>query len=138
MSKKGYIPEYNPNKYKKAAQVAKVTSVTLLIIMILGVSIILLKAFTDDNSFVVNVNGVPRKDWGWMIICLAMIISPFGITSLCVFVLHIRLKQANAVFSEVDENKRLNKHLEFSKQAETARKVNGIVSTINVIDDINK
>ena len=133
-----YIPEYNPKKYKKASNVVKIIAVISLIVMIIGISIILLKTFLDRNSFLVNVNGVPQKDWSWIIISIGMVISFFGLPSLCLYVLHIRLKQANNIFAEPDENKRLEMHLKFDKQAQTAAKISAPYSATKVAGIIKK
>lgn len=91
--------------------------------MILGIVIILLKAYLDSKSFLINVNGVLQKDWNWIIILLGIVIAVFGLISLLVYVLHIRLKQANTIFSEPDENKRLAMHSKFDVQAKKASKI---------------
>ena len=133
-----YIPEYNPSKYKKAVKVSKTISIISLIAMILGIVIILLKAYLDSNSFLVNVNGVLQKDWSWIIILLGIIVAIFGLTSLLVYVLHIRLKQANAIFSEPDESKRLAMHSKFDAQARKAAKVHAAYAAANIASDLKK
>lgn len=133
-----YIPEYKPTKYLKATKISKIISLISLTIMIIGVVFILLKANLDNSSFIVNVNGVPQKDWSWIIILIGIVVAVFGITSLCTYVLHIRLKQANAVFAEPDEQKRLEKHLKFDKQAKTARKIWAASATASITSDRRK
>lgn len=133
-----YIPEYNPSKYKKAVKISKMISIISLIAMILGIVIILLKAYLDSNSFLVNVNGVLQKDWGWIIILLGIVVTVFGLTSLFVYVLHIRLKQANAVFSEPDESKRLAMYLKFDAQARKAAKVHAACAAANIASNLKK
>lgn len=118
-----YVPEYDPQKYKKAYKITKIISIILFVLMIIGVVLLLSKVFLDKDSFMVNVNGVLKKDWSWIIIQLGTIISTLGLSSLFSYVLYIRLKQANAVFSEADEQKRLEGHLKFNKQAKTASKI---------------
>ena len=132
------IPEYNPSKYKKAVKISKIISIISLIAMILGIVIILLKAYLDSNSFLVNVNGVLQKDWGWIIILLGIVVAVFGLTSLLVYVLHIRLKQANAVFSEPDESKRLAMHSKFDAQARKAAKVHAAYAATNIASNSKK
>lgn len=133
-----YIPEYNPSKYKKAVKISKIISIISLIAMILGFVIILLKAYLDSNSFLVNVNGVLQKDWNWIIILLGIVIAVFGLISLLVYVLHIRLKQANAIFSEPDENKRLEMHSKFDVQAKKAAKIQAACASINITSNLKK
>ena len=133
-----YIPEYNPSKYKKAVIISKIISIISLIAMILGIVIILLKAYLDSNSFLVNVNGVLQKDWGWIIILLGIVVTVFGLTSLLVYVLHIRLKQANAVFSEPDESNRLAMHSKFDAQARKAAKVHAAYAATNIASNSKK
>lgn len=133
-----YIPEYNPSKYKKAVKISKIISIISLIAMILGIVIILLKAYLDSNSFLINVNGVLQKDWSWIIILLGIVVVVFGLTSLFVYVLYIRLKQANAVFSEPDENKRLAMHSNFDAEARKAAKVHAAYATANIASNSKK
>ena len=133
-----YIPEYNPSKYKKAVKISKIISIIFLIAMILGIVIILLKAYLDSNSFLINVNGVLQKDWGWIIILLGIVVTVFGLTSLFVYVLHIKLKQANAVFSEADKNKRLAMHLKFDAEARKAAKAHAAYVSINIANNLKK
>ena len=113
-------------------------SIISLIAMILGIVIILLKACLDSNSFLVNVNGVLQKDWSWIIILLGIIVAVFGLTSLFTYVLHIRLKQANAVFSEPDENKRLAMHSKFDAEARKAAKVHAAYAATNIASNSKK
>lgn len=101
------IPEYNPAKFKRAAKVSKVVSILCLIIMCVGIAWILGKAFLDDNAFLVSVNGVPQKQWTDVIMLTGVIGAVFGLLSVFAFMLHVRLKWANAIFSEPDEKKRL-------------------------------
>ena len=133
-----YIPEYNPSKYKKAIKISKIISIISLIAMVLGVLAILLKACLDSNSFLVNVNGVSQKDWSWIIILLGIVIAVFGLISLFVYILHIRLKQANAVFSEPDESKRLAMHSKFDAQARNAAKVHATYTAANIVSNSKK
>lgn len=133
-----YIPEYNPLKYKKAIKISKIISLVSLIAMILGIVIVLLKAYLDSNSFLVNVNGVLQKDWSWIIILLGIVVAVFGLTSLFAYVLHIRLKQANAVFSEPDESKRIAMHSKFDAQARKAAKVHAAYTTANIASNSKK
>lgn len=133
-----YIPEYNPSKYKKATKIAKLISIILLLFMIIGIIIILLKALLDDNSFLVNVNGIPQKDWSWIIILMGFVVGIFGVTSLCTYVLHIRLKQANTVFSEPNENKRLAMHMKFDSEAREAAKAHAAFASINMANNSKK
>ena len=128
-----YIPEYNPSKYKKAAKISKIVSIILLFIMIIGITLVLMKALLDSNSFIVNVNGISQKNWSWIIILIGSIVGVFGITSLCTYVLHIRLKQANAVFSESDEKKRLALHLKFDTEAKKAAKAHATYDAVNKV-----
>ena len=130
-----YIPEYNPTKYLKAIKISKIVSLICLIIMIIGVAFILLKANLDNSSFIVNVNGVPQKNWSWIIILIGIVVAVFGLTSLFTYVLNIRLKQANAVFAEPDEQKRLEKHLKFDKQAKVARRIWAASAAANIAND---
>lgn len=138
MEKERYIPEYNPQKYKKACKMAKIISFVLLILMIICVLLFLSKVFLDKNSFMVSVNGVLEKDWSWIFIQLSIIIASLGITSLILFVLSIRLKQANAVFSEQNEEKRLAMHLKFDAQARKAAKIHAASSAVNLSTDLKK
>ena len=87
-------------------------------------------AYLDRNSFLVNINGVPKKDWGWIIILLGIVIAIFGLSSLFVYILYIRLKQAHAVFCEPDENKRLQMHLKFHAVAIKQQKRTGLVQQL--------
>jgi len=127
-----YIPEYNPNKYKNAIKVVKIISTILLCIMFVGIALLMMKFFLDKNAFIVNVNGVPQKDWSWFLIILGIIVSIFGLGSLFTWVLYMRLKQANAVFAEKDEQKRLEGHLKFDKQAKTAAKIHATIAATQV------
>ena len=136
--KEVYIPEYNPQKYKKEYKVTRIISIILFVLMIIGVALFLAKVFLDKNSFMVNVNGVLEKDWSWIIIQLSMIVAPLGIASLVLFVLYKRLKQANAVFSETDEQKRLEGHLKFDKQAKTAAKIHATIAAAQVAQHTKK
>ena len=133
-----YVPEYKPGKYKKSSEVVKKISIVLFVLMLVGVVLFLLKVFIDKDAFMVCVNGVPENDWGWITILLSMIVAGLGIPSLLLFVLHKRLKQANLVFAEEDETKRLEKHLEFEQQAETAAKVHGVIAAKNLMDNFKK
>lgn len=137
-SEDNYIPEYNPSKYKNATKISKIISIILLLFMIIGIILILIKALLDSNSFLVNVNGVSQKDWNWIIILIGIVVGVFGITSLCTYILHIRLKQANAVFSELDENKRLAMHLKFDAEARKAAKVHAAYTSINMTNNSRK
>lgn len=131
-----YIPEYNPNKYKKAIKVVKIISIIFLCIMFVGIALLMMKFFLDKNAFIVNVNDVPQKDWSFFLIILGMIVSVFGLGSLFTWVLYMRLKQANAVFAEKDEQKRLEGHLTFDKQAKTAAKIAGSYAASQLAKDI--
>jgi len=133
-----YVPEYKPEKYKKSSEVIKKISIVLFVLMLVGVVIFLLKVFIDKDAFMVSVNGVPEKDWGWITILLSMIVAGLGIPSLLLFVLHKRLKQANSVFAEKDEQKRLEKHLEFEKQAEVASDVHRVAAAKSLMDNFKK
>ena len=127
-----YIPEYNPSKYKKAAKISKIISVISLIAMILGVLTILLQVYLNSDFFLVRVNGVLQKDWNWICICLGIVISTFGLTSLFVYILYIRLKQANAIFSEPDESKRLEMNMKYVSGASKAAKIHAASATTNI------
>lgn len=133
-----YVPEYKPEKYKKSSEVVKKISIVLFILMLVGVALFLLKVFIDKDAFMVSVNGVPEKDWGWITILLSIIVAGLGIPSLVLFVLYKRLHQANLVFAEKDEAKRLEKHLEFEQQAETATKVHGVLAAKSLMDNFKK
>lgn len=133
-----YVPEYKPEKYKKSSEVVKKISIMLFILMLVGVALFLLKVFTDKDAFMVSVNGVPEKDWGWITILLSMIVAGLGIPSLLLFVLHKRLKQANLVFAEKDEAKRLEKHLEFEQQAEVASDIHRVAAAKSLMDNFKK
>ena len=133
-----YVPEYKPEKYKKSSEVVKKISIVLFVLMLVGVALFLLKVFIDKDAFMVSVNGVPEKDWGWITILLSIIVAGLGIPSLVLFVLYKRLHQANLVFAEKDEAKRLEKHLEFEQQAETAAKVHGVIAAKNLMDNFKK
>ena len=65
---KVYVPEYNPQKYKTAYKVVRIISISLFVLMIICIVGFLLKAFLDKDSFMVAVNGVPQKDWSWLIL----------------------------------------------------------------------
>ena len=131
-----YIPEYNPQKYKKAYKITKTISIVLLALAFVLAISVALYGYLDDNSFVWNVNGVPTKDYFtvWMNIIIAFIIP--AVLSLLAFVLYKRLKQANAVFSQVDQQKRLEGHLEFDKQAKTAAKIHAAYAASQLAQDI--
>lgn len=133
-----YVPEYNPNKYGKAYKVAKIISIILIILAVVLGILVALYGYLNDNSFVWNVNGVPTKDYFsvWMTICISFFIP--AVLSLISFVLYKRLKQANAVFAEEDEQKRLEGHLKFDEQAETAAKVFGAYAATQVGSHIKK
>lgn len=130
-TEKNYIPEYNPLKYKKAMKNTKITSIIFLAIMIWGVAIVLFNAFLNSNSFIVNVNGNPEKDWSWIIIILSMIISIFGLTSFFVFVVYRRLKKANAMFSEPDDKKRVEMFRKLREEEEKANKISFVYNLYN-------
>jgi len=133
-----YIPEYNPKKYKKAYEITKIVSIILIALAFVLAISVALYGYLDDNSFVWNVNGVPTKDYFavWMNIIISFIVP--AVLSLLSFVLYKRLKQANAVFSQVDEQKRLEGHLEFDKQAKTAAKIHAAYAATQVGKHINK
>ena len=117
------IPEYNPNKYKKAYQISRYISVCLLVLAVVLLGIMIIRPFTNPDDYIVNVNGVSRKDWFiGNIIYMVMFIAS-ALFSLFMFVLYIRLKQANAVFAEKDEQERVKKHEIFDSQAKKAAKI---------------
>ena len=130
-----YIPEYKPNKYKKAYGVMKIISIVLLCLMVVGIIIFAISILVNKDAYMVNVNGVPKLNTGFIIIIASMIIAGFGIPSLLFFVLSKRLKQANAVFAEEDEQKRLEKHLEFKEQAEVAADIHRVAAAKSLMDN---
>jgi len=119
-----YIPEYNPNKYKKAYQISRYISVCLLVLAVILLGIMIIRPFTNPDDYIVNVNGVPRKDWFMGNVTYMVIFIAAALLSLFMFILYIRLKQANAVFAEKDEQERLKKHEKFDSQAGIAAKIN--------------
>lgn len=135
-SEKKYIPEYNPLKYKKAMKNTKITSIVFFTIMIWGVGIVLFNVFFNANAFIVNVNGIPKKDWEWIIIILSMIIAIFGLSSFFVFMVYRRLKKANAMFSEPDEKKRIEMFKKINKEEEMANKISSAYNLYNISKDI--
>lgn len=108
-----YIPEYNPNKYKKA-----IHNVKSLIVLCLAIGLI----FTIYNilnlllfdGFVVNVNGVPKTDYFDFIMYICITWACCGLPAIFLNILKKRLVQAHDVFATEDEQERLEKHLKFS------------------------
>lgn len=77
-----------------------------MLIFVLSI-LVALYGYLNDNLFVWNDNGIPTKDYFsvWMTICISFFIP--AVLSLISFVLYKRLKQANFIFAQKDEQKRL-------------------------------
>ena len=108
-----YIPEYNPNKYKKA--IHNVKSLIVLCLALGGIFTVynVLNLFLFDG-FVVNVNGVPKTDYFDFVMYIGIIWACCGLPALFLNIVKKRLVQAHDVFATEDEQERLEKHIKFS------------------------
>lgn len=101
------VPEYNPSKFRIAAKVTKIYSISMILVMVAIAACILVAAFLSDTAFVVDVNGIPTKQWLDVVSMFIMNMVLFGAFSIWTWFLHRKFKAANAIFSEPDPQKRL-------------------------------
>ena len=108
-----YIPEYNPNKYKKA-----IHNVKSLIVLCLSIGGILTVYNTVKllflDGFVVHVQDSFRTDYFDFAMWICIIWAVCGLPAIFLNIVRKRLTQAHDVFATEDEQERLQKHIEFS------------------------
>lgn len=107
MTEQYFVPEYNPKKFKKAAQISLCISRLCILIMCLANAWIIGTAIFDRNAFVVIVNGVSYKHWPAVLGALSAVLAVFGLLSTFSCILHFRFEEINAIYSEPDPDKRL-------------------------------
>ena len=100
------IPEYNPKKFKKAFLVAKAVSRILVLVMAIGAVLLIGTFLLNENTFVVNVNGIPTRDFSGFLIATLSWVAVWGLLSIFAYLLSFRLKYANAIYAEPDAEKR--------------------------------